>query len=242
MTSVKIKANGISLTVSVDGKITTGMVGIPVSVEFDSVWDGLVTKVLFRVGDRVRVMTDNCVPWELLRTSGATLEVGCEGRNEDGTLIIPTVWSTVSRIAEGASGDIPAAPTPGTSTGGGTGGSSTLIVTITDDVASHTSAEIYAHVQAGGTAVLDIGGGEYLTLSRFGDASASFSWLSGEENILTHYDVYEDGSVDAYVQQELASGEYVRGYTYSKDEINSLIDAKLGTTFTEIDTLLGGES
>lgn len=102
-----------------------------------------------------------------------------------------------------------------------------LVVTVTDDTASHTSAEIYAHVQAGGTAALQYGD-EYLMLTRFGEGVASFSWVSGEENIVTHYDVYEDGSVDAYVQQGLASGEYVRGYTYSKDEINSLIDAKLG--------------
>lgn len=113
----------------------------------------------------------------------------------------------------------------------------TLIVTIENDVASHTSTEIYAHVMAGGTAVLYDGIG-YITLARLHEECASFGWVNGEEVILTHFDVYEDGSFDAYRQLELASGEYVRGYTYSKSQI----DTMLGSYINDIDTLLGGES
>lgn len=199
MTSVKIKANGVSLTVSVDGKITTGMVGIPVLVELDSAWENLIIKVLFRVGERVRVMADNTVPWELLRTSGDLLEVGCEGRNEDGTLIIPTVWNTVSRIAEGASGQIPAAPTPGTSTNGSGSSAPTSAVlytaqSLTDAQKAQARANIGAAAVGGGS-----GGGltsteKTLILSLFRNAAYTSADMG---NVLTQLEsLWSGGEVE----------------------------------------------
>lgn len=146
----------------------------------------------------------------------------------------------------------------------------TLTVTITDDVASHTSAEIYAHVQAGGTAELDYEGFTYVLVGCTADY-ASFDH-SYDDDLLDNFLIYGDGSVDRREYMKLGSAvlskymlaptSAVVGQTIvvksvdadgkptvweaadlpSDDHINSLIDAKLGTTFTEIDTLLGGES
>ena len=80
---------------------------------------------------------------------------------------------------------------------GGSTGSSTLAVTITDGVASHTSAEIYAHVQSGGTAVLKYYI-DLLGLHRHRADMASFVCVNTEERLVTQIDIYEDGSYDEY--------------------------------------------
>lgn len=105
----------------------------------------------------------------------------------------------------------------------------TLIVTITDDVASHTSAEIYAHAQVG--SVMLEQNNERWALNHCDAECAVFEQSLTEEWVFKAVYVYTDGSTERF--------EAVIPTNYN---INSLIDAKLGTTFTEIDTLLGGES
>lgn len=124
MTSISLKVNGASVVASVNGKITSGMVGIPVNIEYDNSWEGLTKTAVFRVGyferDRKNIGTTTTVPWEVLRNSGKPLEIGIEGKNEDGSVIIPTIWATVSTILPGANSSIPGAPNPenGDSAGG----------------------------------------------------------------------------------------------------------------------------
>lgn len=77
------------------------------------------------------------------------------------------------------------------------GGSNTLTVTITDEVASHTSAEIYAHVQSGGTAILDEGGQSY-ALSDWTEEICCFGSMSAEEGILYTWIVFQDGSCEFF--------------------------------------------
>lgn len=76
----------------------------------------------------------------------------------------------------------------------GEGGVSTLIVTITDGVASHTSAEIYAHVQSGGTAELHDENLVYFLCGCCPDY-ATFEH-SADDGLLHTYLIYNDGTFD----------------------------------------------
>ena len=156
MTNIKVKANGSSITAEADGKLTSGMVGVQVSIEYNEEWDGLNKTAIFRVGqfsrDRRNVENSTTVPWEVMRNSGKNLEVGIEGRDADGNIIMPTVWATVGMIFNGAKATIPGAPTPDSEAGGGGGGSSegggaeVLNVWVEGTEADHTSGEIFDHV------------------------------------------------------------------------------------------------
>jgi hypothetical protein len=92
------------------------MVGLPVSIEYDSAWSELTKTASFRVGSFVRsrenIGTATTVPWEVVRHSGKPLEVGIEGRDADGNIVMPTVWASVSTILPGANASIPGAPNP----------------------------------------------------------------------------------------------------------------------------------
>lgn len=126
MTNITIKAVGASVTAKADGKLTSGMVGVPVNIEYDSAWEGLTKTAVFRVGgftrDRKNIGTATTVPWEVMRYSGKPLQIGIEGRDEDGNIVMPTVWASVSTILPGANASVPGAPKPDsgeTPSGGG---------------------------------------------------------------------------------------------------------------------------
>lgn len=116
MTNIIVKVNGSVATASANGKLTSGMVGVPVSIQYDSSWDGLIKVASFRCGKFVRsrrkVENETTVPWEVMRESGRILEIGIEGRNDLGDVVIPTTWSPVGRIYEGATSDVPGAENP----------------------------------------------------------------------------------------------------------------------------------
>lgn len=116
MTDILIKVTGASITCTASGKITSGMVGLPVVIEYDESWMGLTKTAFFRVGNQVRkrndIGTSTTVPWEILRTHGKTLDIGIEGRDADGNIVLPTTWCVVGHVYEGADGEIPAAPNP----------------------------------------------------------------------------------------------------------------------------------
>ena len=116
MTNISLKVNGASASATAYGKITSGMVGLPVNIQYDDSWRDLTKTVFFRVGNQVRkrndVQTSTTVPWEVLRNHGKRLEIGVEGRNLNGDIVMPTIWCTVATILPGASGNILAAPEP----------------------------------------------------------------------------------------------------------------------------------
>lgn len=100
------------------GTLTTGMVGVPVAFSFDSAWDGLHRVAVFRLGDVAKDQVlfgaeETTVPWEVLTAEGS-LEIGVEGRNADGTVVIPTVWVKAARVVAGAKASLDpgAEPTP----------------------------------------------------------------------------------------------------------------------------------
>lgn len=156
MTNIKVKVNGSSITAEANGKLTSGMVGVPVAIEYNEEWNGLIKTAIFRVGnfsrDRRNVEDSTTVPWEVMRHGGKILEVGIEGRDADDKIIMPTIWATASMIFNGANATIPGAPTPDSEAGGGGGGSSgcggaeVLNVWVEGTETDHTSREIFDHV------------------------------------------------------------------------------------------------
>ena len=79
-------------------------------------------------------------------------------------------------------------------------GKGTMTVTIDKEtgMASHTSAEIYAHVQSGGTAVLNNVNGVTATLCVVREDVAFFEFHSVEEGLLESTCIYDDGSIEMY--------------------------------------------
>lgn len=102
----------------VDGKVTTGSVGLPVNVVLSDDFDGLAVTVVFRAGEveRDRLYTGRrvTVPPECLAQSGIALMLGVYAEDEAGDLVIPTVWASAGTIRQGVrpSGFDPAEPTP----------------------------------------------------------------------------------------------------------------------------------
>ena len=75
MTHINIKISKAVATAEKDGIITTGMVGVPVSFMFDSLWDGLIVTAVFKgSGAPISVpllgATETVVPWEVLKRPG----------------------------------------------------------------------------------------------------------------------------------------------------------------------------
>lgn len=163
MTTIEISVVGAVATSTVNGKITSGMVGIPVTLSFDSAWAGLQKTVVFRAGkfsrDRRNVESSTTVPKEITRLPFRALEIGVEGKSEDGSTVIPTVWTTVTTILPGANATIPASTDPNDtpSTGGGTTTPSTAVL-YTKQTLSETQ-KTQARENIGAASIDDVGGG-----------------------------------------------------------------------------------
>lgn len=116
MIKITVNVSGTSIAACANDKLTSGMVGVPVTIEYDESWSGLYKTASFRSGNLVRsragVGTSTTVPWEVMRHSGKPLEVGIEGRDADGNIVIPTIWAVAGSIFEGAVSSTPAAPNP----------------------------------------------------------------------------------------------------------------------------------
>ena len=108
MTRINLTVTGASARAEVDGLLTSGMVGIPVAITYDSAWDGLTKALVCRGGSVIRTILDvgdaATVPHECM-IANATLQIGVEGRNADGTLVIPTVWARCGLICSGANAE-----------------------------------------------------------------------------------------------------------------------------------------
>ena len=68
------------------------------------IWSNLTKKAVFRAGSDVKeVLLDDShiceIPWELLQTAGAKLEIGVFGTNGEKSL--PTVWVSAGTIKQG---------------------------------------------------------------------------------------------------------------------------------------------
>lgn len=110
MTSIKLIVNGAKAQAEVDGILTSGSVGIPVTIDYDSNWDGLTKHLVCTSGKwgptgkprtRLNVDTAATVPHEVMIADNH-LYLGVEGRNADGTIVIPTIWADCGTIFPGA--------------------------------------------------------------------------------------------------------------------------------------------
>ena len=121
MTSIILTVTGAQAQASVSGTLTSGMVGIPVTINYDDSWEGLTKNLVCRCcrgADSaehrtiLNVGSTAVVAHEVMK-AGMLLYLGVEGHNADGTLVIPTIWAMCGVIQTGAntSEDLSADPT-----------------------------------------------------------------------------------------------------------------------------------
>lgn len=117
METIKIDVTGnIARVTQKPTKLTSGTVGLPVEFTFDEQWDGLKKVAVFRAGEVKKTVDipggETTVPWEVMDKPRVWLSTGVYGINDDGTVVIPTIWANVSVIRSGVDleGDDPTDP------------------------------------------------------------------------------------------------------------------------------------
>lgn len=111
MTSIKLTLTGAQAWASTSGPLTSGMVGIPVTIEYDDAWDGLTKNLMCRcspwgsndgeIRTLLNVGDTSTVAHEVMQPN-MYLYLGVEGFNNDGALVIPTTWARCGIIEYGA--------------------------------------------------------------------------------------------------------------------------------------------
>lgn len=111
MTNIKLIVNGAKARAEVDGILTSSSIGIPVAIQYDSTWDGLTKNLVCTSGKWgptgkprtiLNVETASTVAHEVM-IADDHLYLGVEGRNADGTIVIPTIWTDCGKIFPGVS-------------------------------------------------------------------------------------------------------------------------------------------
>ena len=122
MTRIHLTVTGAKAKASVTGTLTSGMVGIPVTIEYDDAWEGLTKNLVCRCSGQDTDSTEQrailnvgsaaVVAHEVMQ-AGAHLYLGLEGFRPDGELVIPTTWALCGVVREGANTgeDLSADPT-----------------------------------------------------------------------------------------------------------------------------------
>ena len=116
MKGLEITVTGAHAQLNEQVLLTGGMVGLPVTFIFDENWEGLRKTAVFRAGGKIVSCLDMedsvCVPWEIMAQGSCNLQIGVYGENDDGTLVIPTVWVEAGTIQPGAdpNGDLGSEP------------------------------------------------------------------------------------------------------------------------------------
>lgn len=123
MTTINLTVSGAHAEALLDGPLTSGMVGLPVFISYDRHWDGLTKTLVCRnsMGHtsfdtayiQANIGSESIVPPEVMMAN-RTLYLGVEGRNAEGTLVIPTIWADCGMIQPGAegNGELSQEPTP----------------------------------------------------------------------------------------------------------------------------------
>jgi hypothetical protein len=118
---IQISADTRRAVVTNKELLTVGSAGIQVQFTLSEDWDALSKLAVFRVGDdgtKVDVVLGeslNCVvPPEVLIQEDEVLFIGIYGANEQGTIIIPTIWASAGVVKPGTVPNTPAnaQPTP----------------------------------------------------------------------------------------------------------------------------------
>lgn len=114
LTSILLKVTGAHAWATVNGPLTSGMVGLPVTIEYDEAWEGLTKNLVCRCspwncdGGETRTILnvgETAVVAHEVMQAGQCLHLGVEGFREDGRLVLPTVWAMCGEIQHGANAD-----------------------------------------------------------------------------------------------------------------------------------------
>lgn len=111
LNAIKLKIKTRDITPS-EQTLTTGSVGMPVYFSFSSDWDNLSKIVIFKAGEvteTVSLTGDHVIiPASLFSIDNLDqdLLIGVYGYNDNGQLVIPTVYESVGIIELGADGEI----------------------------------------------------------------------------------------------------------------------------------------
>ena len=102
LTSIKLTVTGAQAWATVTGPLTSGMVGLPVTIKYDDAWDGLTKNLVCRcspwgsddgeIRTILNVGKTAAVSHEVMQ-AGMYLHLGIEGYSSDRKLVIPTTWA-----------------------------------------------------------------------------------------------------------------------------------------------------
>ena len=117
MTNIKAVVTGAKIALELEGTLTAGMVGVPVTFSFDESWEGLSKTAVFRAGgltmDVIGAEAAAIIPWEVLNKPHCTLYVGVHGVDAEGSVVIPTLWEGAGVIQPGADPNMDSSANPG---------------------------------------------------------------------------------------------------------------------------------
>ncbi len=111
MTRIMLTVTGAQAWPSVTGPLTSGMVGVPITIEYDEAWDGLTKNLVCRCsewgsdsGEHRTILNvgETAVVAHEVMKSGMYLYLGIEGYSSDGMLVMPTTWASCGKIQPGA--------------------------------------------------------------------------------------------------------------------------------------------
>ena len=111
MTSITLNVTGARIRAAVNGPLTSGMVGIPVTIRYDDSWNGLTKNLVCRCGKWGPDKGDTRTVLNIGKTATVAHEVmqadmhlylGIEGYSANGKLVIPTTWADCGKIQHGA--------------------------------------------------------------------------------------------------------------------------------------------
>lgn len=117
MTSITFTAVGTAADAVVTGKLTAGIVGVPVTFNLSEEWGGLNVIAMFEGGGNIISLpllgrTKMVLPWESVARPNTRLRIGVEGRSEDGSVVYPTVWADAGYIVGGVNFTQASDPSP----------------------------------------------------------------------------------------------------------------------------------
>lgn len=111
MTSITLTVTGAKVRASVSGPLTSGMVGVPVAIEYDDAWSGLTKNLVCRCGPWGPGRGETRTVAGIEKTATVAHEVmkadmylylGIEGYSADGKIVMPTTWAECGKIQHGA--------------------------------------------------------------------------------------------------------------------------------------------
>lgn len=121
MTSITLNVTGAKVQATVNGPLTSGMVGIPVTIRYDNVWNGLIKNLVCRCGQwgpqkgetrTVLSVSETATVAHEVMKADMHLYLGLEGYSADRELVIPTTWADCGKIQHGADGGADPSTTP----------------------------------------------------------------------------------------------------------------------------------